>query len=34
MENPTDVLILGAATFLVFALPAILGLIVVLAERD
>ncbi len=34
MEDPVHVLILAGAVFLVFALPAILGLIAVLVERE
>ncbi len=34
MEDPIHVLILAGAVFLVFALPAILGLILVIADRD
>ena len=34
MEDPIHVLILAGAVFLVFASPAILGLILVIADRD
>ncbi len=34
MEDPVHVLILAGAVYLVFALPAILGLIAVLVERE
>jgi hypothetical protein len=34
MEDPVHVLILAGAVFLVFALPAIVGLIAVLVERE
>ncbi len=34
MEDPTHVLILAGAVFAVFALPGILGLILVIADRE
>ncbi len=34
MEDPIHVLILGGAIFGVFALPAILGVIAVLVDRE
>ena len=34
MEDPTHVLILAGAVFAVFVLPAVLGLIIVIADRD
>ncbi len=34
MEDATHVLILAGAVFLVFALPAFLGLIAVLTDRE